>query len=202
MAKKITKQYTGGWADPSISQRALNLLEKLGVESSDVNRVGELLGDYRMMKQAQDTAPTVSAAIGHIRQIRSAIEGLLHNLELMPENFNTLATVEYLKLTGEEYYQVESRMTTDLRRYMAVCDKTIQTMKSWPSTKGETPKYLQHKLLARVAEILTPYSSGVEDAAEQSANVLRAAGIKYIPVSKERARADILAYERKTKNRR
>jgi len=198
MPKKILKQVTGGWVDESINPAALKILKNLSVDVATTERIGELIGEYRLTNAARETAPTPYESIRHLKQTQALISDLLAKLELMPEDFKALSTVDMLKVTGEVYEQFEARMTTDLMRYRATCARAIEQMKAWPSTKGETPKFLEHKLLSAVAELLEPCSGGLEDAADNASRVLRGAGLKYLPVDKKKARAAILAYKRKS----
>lgn len=186
MTRKIKKQITDGWADESLSPRALKLINELSDYDDPTLhvRIGKLVGDFRLKQENRDTASPPEVSKEHVAKTGRAVTYLLAQLELMPEDFKSLASVKFLEHRREDYEQTCYRMESDLKLYIEICSDAVETMDNWKN-RGERKKSFERNLLAGVAALLKPYSDTSAEAAKNASEVLRAAGIKRMPVDKK-----------------
>lgn len=189
MGKKIRRQITSAWVDETLSVKAIKVIHQVvGCNPKLESQIGELLGDYRLTAAYRDTQPTLDESKQHMEKTVRAIDELIGYMELMPEYCNASIAAKNLDIGGNH------ELENDIKTYRVACRAVLADLERTRSRKGERPKKLEHRLLSGVDSILETYVSGAEERAGKASEILRAAGIKQMPVDNKKARAAILAY--------
>ena len=194
MKKRISKQWTGGTTDESISGRALDLIDELPcAKDCIISPLSRSLGRYRDFKKFRDTEPQPAATYAHLKATAKTIQRLLDDIRLIPSSEEALMAWRMYQAWNINYSEFENDLNEKLTRLMVLLDAISQQPAS-PSTKKGGGRHLEHSLLTDTATLIEGScpSLGKLEAAGRAASILTAAGVQNMPSTPRKARDAIL----------
>jgi len=197
MARRIKKQYTGGFIDRTLTPRSVDLLSDLPPALDYAVEIGELVGRYRFDKQVGATQSSAEEMTRHLSRTKDVIEELEEHLNLLPEEFKALADYDLYRTKTNSIHEINQRLMNDLALYKILCTSAAKTMSDWsPPNKGNSKKHLEHKLLSDVAKLLEA-NAGLKKtaAAALASDVLRQSKVPNMPDDPKKAREAAKRYE-------
>jgi hypothetical protein len=193
MPKKISRQYTGGWVDGTISDGALNLIKKeLGNCDEFKAKLSVELGRYRDWKKFSDTAPSVSESINHLKKISNQSTELIESLNLIPSEATAIFEARLFQSSQEPFLYAEQRLKADLTMLKVLSNAVSKDLEALKGRRGVKSNSLEHSLLVKTTGLVEEYGAKTLNkttTAWLAAQILIAAGISEMPGTPEKARA-------------
>lgn len=198
--KKIAPQYTGGAVDESLTAEAERLIRLLPGDTNDIeNKIRRLLGRYRDFRKFHDTEPQVSVTIDHLKGLAKQANKLKDGLKLIPDDAKAILSECMFDSWDITYFHYEQNLIQNLTRLQAALSFVAKDFEPLRGRPGAPPRSLEHSLLSDVAGLIELHSPNMllTDAANYAADLLRASGVKNLPIEPAEARKVINSWRKR-----